>query len=169
MTPGTVGPQPDESTPWPYDRPPSSDTPDAPSRNPYASYAPNDYGSPPSGTAPGPIPGPMPGGAFPYGYGYVPGYAPGYAGPMLPATSGWAIASLICSIAGWLGFWFVGHLLGVIFGHLALREIAASEGRIEGRGLATAGLVVGYIGLGLTVLCVVGFVLLFIIIGIFNH
>ena len=56
-------------------------------------------------------------------------------------TSGWAIASLICSILG-MG------LLGVIFGHVGLSEIKRGAGRVTGHGLAMAGLIIGYIELG---------------------
>lgn len=59
-------------------------------------------------------------------------------------TSGLAIASLVLGI---LWFWWIGSLLAVIFGHSALNEIGRSQGRIGGRGLAIAGLVLGYIGL----------------------
>jgi hypothetical protein len=43
----------------------------------------------------------------------------------------------------------VGSVLGVVFGHLGLK--AVDEGTATNRGLALAGAVVGYIGLGLTV------------------
>lgn len=57
--------------------------------------------------------------------------------PFNPATSGFAIVSLILSL---LGF----SILGVIFGHVAKSEIRKT-GK-QGRGMATAGLVIGYIG-----------------------
>lgn len=54
-----------------------------------------------------------------------------------PPTSGLAIASLVLSIV-WVS------ILGVIFGHIALRQI--QRGEASGNGLAVAGLVVGYVG-----------------------
>lgn len=88
--------------------------------------APPAYGSP----APG------------YGYGY-PMYAPS------PGTNGFAIASLIASIVS-CG---IGSILGVIFGHVALGQIKRTgEG---GRGLAIAGLIIGYIGLAAIIAFVV--------------
>jgi hypothetical protein len=63
---------------------------------------------------------------------------------MAPSTSGFAIASLVLSIVSWLGFVFLGALLGIIFGHIALNEIKQSGGRVEGRGFAIAGLIIGY-------------------------
>jgi len=60
-------------------------------------------------------------------------------------TSGKAIASLICGL-----FFFLPPLsiAAVILGHLSLSEIRKSAGRLKGDGLATAGLVLGYIGAG---------------------
>src|SRR6185312_17141007 len=37
-----------------------------------------------------------------------------YAGPMAPATSGYAIASLICSLLGYIGVFGFGPILGII-------------------------------------------------------
>ena len=85
-----------------------------------------------------------------------------YVGPMAPATSGYAIASLICSLLGYIGVFGFGPLLGVIFGHLALREIDRSNGMLQGRGLAQAGLILGYIALGLAVLALLFFSLIVI-------
>lgn len=114
-----------------------------------------DY-QPPEGTHPGTFPPPPPGGGWsgappppPYYGGY-----PAYPGPMAPSTSPWAIASLVCSIANWLGLVGIGAILAIIFGHIALHEIKVSEGRVEGRGMALAGLIIGYatLALGLCVL-----------------
>ncbi len=86
-------------------------------------------------------------------YGYAqPGAYPGYP-PATQQTSGMAIASLVLSILG------IG-LLGVIFGHMALGEIKRSNGVIGGHGLAMAGLIIGYIEIGLGVLACLGFFIL---------
>jgi type IV pilus assembly protein PilA len=61
-----------------------------------------------------------------------------------PRTSGKAIASLVCGI---FTFFFPASIAAVILGHLSLSEIRRSAGRIGGRGLATTGLVLGYLGL----------------------
>ncbi|HEY7339929.1 MAG TPA: DUF4190 domain-containing protein [Ktedonobacterales bacterium] len=86
-----------------------------------------------------------------------------YQGPMAPATSGYAIASLICSLLGYIGVFGFGPLLGVIFGHLALREIDRSNGALQGRGIAQAGLILGYIALGLALLLTAIFAIIFIV------
>ena len=43
-------------------------------------------------------------------------------------------------------------MLAVIFGHLALRDIRRSSGRMRGHGLAIAGLLLGYVSIGLALL-----------------
>ena len=67
----------------------------------------------------------------------------------LPRTSGLAVASLVLGILWLCG---VGSLLATIFGAVALGQIAHSKGRLDGKGMAIAGLVLGIIGLGLLAL-----------------
>lgn len=86
---------------------------------------------------------------YPGGTQYPGGYGPGYPAPMPRATSVWAIASLVLSIGGWTVLPLLGAVGGVVTGHIALHEIAVSEGRTEGRGLAIAGLAIGYTALAL--------------------
>ena len=71
-------------------------------------------------------------------------------------TNGMAIASLVASVV-W--FAWLGSALAIVFGHVALSQIKASGCRQEGRGLAIAGLVMGYLSLGFLVLVIVGAVL----------
>jgi hypothetical protein len=65
------------------------------------------------------------------------------------STNGFAIASLVCA-AVW--FLWVGSVLGVVFGHIGLRQIKADPANQGGKGLAIAGLVVGYLALGVLAL-----------------
>lgn len=59
--------------------------------------------------------------------------------------SGLAIASLVLGILGWLQVLpLLGSVLAIVTGHMARAEIARSEGRVGGKGLATAGLALGY-------------------------
>ncbi|NNJ85777.1 MAG: DUF4339 domain-containing protein [Akkermansiaceae bacterium] len=81
------------------------------------------------------------------------GQAP-YSGSI--PTDGMAIASMICGIIGVLSCYF-GALLGipaVICGHMSLKKINNSPTPIQGKGMAIAGLVTGYIGI-LMSLCVI--------------
>jgi hypothetical protein len=66
-------------------------------------------------------------------------------------TSTNAIVSLVCGILAWLGLFGLGGVLAVIFGHVAKKEIRISLGQVNGDGLATAGLILGYINIALTV------------------
>lgn len=66
--------------------------------------------------------------------------------PMAP-TEPLAIWSLVLSLVGFMGFCCGGPMLGiaaVICGHLALSKIAANP-NLRGRGLAQAGLILGYL------------------------
>jgi hypothetical protein len=80
---------------------------------------------------------------------------PGYYYPPPPvaaaSTSGWAIFSLIAGILAWLGVFGLGGLAAVIAGHIAKSQINNSAGRVTGSGMATAGLVLGYVNIALTV------------------
>src|SRR5436853_127595 len=74
--------------------------------------------------------------------------------PSIPASmassknSGLAIASLVLGIAGIaLCFGPVAGIPAVICGHVAKSKIRDSGGTISGSGLATAGLVTGYISI----------------------
>jgi hypothetical protein len=99
---------------------------------------------------------PAPGGPPP-GYGQPPA-PPGqpYYQPWQPTTTnGLAIASLVLGIL-WL-YW-LGSVLALVFGYVAKRQIASSGGRQQGGGMATAGIVLGWIG--------VGFLTLFILLGV---
>ncbi len=64
-------------------------------------------------------------------------------------TSTLAIVSLIAGIAGWTFFPLLGSIVAVITGHLAKKEINESGGLVDGGGFATAGLILGYLSLGL--------------------
>jgi uncharacterized membrane protein len=73
-------------------------------------------------------------------------------------TSGKAIASLVLGIGGFLIFPVVLSILAIVFGRSAKREIAERPG-LGGAGLATAGIVLGWIGVALTVIAVLFVVL----------
>jgi len=66
-------------------------------------------------------------------------------------TSGMAVASLVL---GLVWFFWVGSVLAVVFGHLALAE-CQREGK-QGQGMAVAGLVLGYIGVATMLFGIIG-------------
>lgn len=76
-------------------------------------------------------------------------------------NSSMAIVSLIAGILGLTFFPLLGSIIAIITGMMAQKEIRASEGTVGGEGLATAGLIMGWIGLGLAALgfCIFGVLL----------
>ncbi|MGH9547290.1 MAG: DUF4190 domain-containing protein [Terriglobales bacterium] len=71
----------------------------------------------------------------------------GQAGPVaVEQTSGLAIVSLIF---GLLFLFFPLPILAIVFGHVSLSQIKKSAGRLGGKGLAIAGLVLGYLGIAM--------------------
>ena len=75
--------------------------------------------------------------------------------PAVPQTSGKAVGALVSSILGLTTCLFVGQIIGLVLGYSARREIRASNGRLTGDGLATAGIVIGWIGLAIDLFVVV--------------
>lgn len=75
----------------------------------------------------------------------APGTAYGTAPPS--RTSGLAVASLVTGI---LFCFVVTPVVAVILGYLALEQIRDSEGTLTGRGMAIAGVTLGWVWLGLT-------------------
>lgn len=62
-----------------------------------------------------------------------------------PTTNGLAVASLVLGII-WI-YW-IGSILALIFGYNAKGQIDRSNGMQSGRGLAVAGIVLGWVGVG---------------------
>ena len=89
-----------------------------------------------------------------------------YAPPVAePPSSGMAIASLIASILGVTLFPTIGSIIGLILGYMARNQIRDSGGTVGGDGLARAGIIIGWIGIGLAVIGIcVG--ILFIVLGL---
>lgn len=104
---------------------------------PAPDYIPPNYAPPPSGYAP---------------TGYIPGYAPVGVAPV-QSNSGWATASLVLGLLG-LCLFFPG-IGAVICGYAALNQINRSDHFVHGKGLATAGLVLGYLEIAALVIAAI--------------
>ena len=76
-------------------------------------------------------------------------------------TSSLAIISLVSGLLGWTLAPWLGSIIAVITGHMARSEIRQQPDQIDGDGFAIAGLVMGYLFLGLTLLTVLAVVLFF--------
>jgi len=89
---------------------------------------------------------------------------PTYSAP----NSSLAIISLVAGILGLTLFPFLGSIVALITGYMAKKEIRESAGALSGGGMATAGLVMGWIAMGLTVLglcCGCGFFVMAALLG----
>ncbi len=83
--------------------------------------------------------------------------APGWGAPPYtpPArTNALAIISLVAGCAQFF-FCFVSSIVAVVTGHIARRQVKRTGE--QGAGFALAGLILGYVGLALTVLAIAGF------------
>jgi Domain of unknown function (DUF4190) len=112
-----------------YDAPPPQQPPQEP---PYGG------GQPPSGGQP-----PYGGGQPPYG---------GYGGP--PRNHPRAVPALVCGILALVLCGIFTGIPAIIMGNRATREIDASGGQIQGRGMAKAGVILGWIAVAWTALVV---------------
>lgn len=85
-----------------------------------------------------------------------PGYQQGYPQYGPPRTNSLAIVSLISAIVGFVLIPVIGSIVAVITGPIAKKQIRATGE--NGSGMATAGIVVGWVGLVLTVLGIVALI-----------
>lgn len=97
------------------------------------------YGMPPYGQAPlGP--GPF----------QQPAFYPPYATPVAQPTNGFAIAAMVLGI---LWVYWIGSILALVFGYIALGQIKRQGGR--GKGMAIAGVVLGWVGIAVLIAVVI--------------
>ncbi len=71
-----------------------------------------------------------------------------------------AIVSLIGGIVTWTVIPILGAIVAIITGHMAKSEIKKSAGMLKGNGMATAGLILGYVQIGFMVLGLCAFLFL---------
>ena len=123
---------------------------------------------PPPGVTPGPPPPPgMPTGPIPppgmYAAGPPPppgSLPPGFVAMPRPLPDdAMAIASLVLSIVALVTCLIFLGIPAVIFGYMAKKNIRESRGTIGGDPLATAGLIIGWIEIGLMILFIIIFII----------
>jgi hypothetical protein len=115
---------------------------------------------PPASQPVPPAPQPAPAYGAP---GTAPAYgqtAPAYGQPAGAKTNTLAIISLVASLIGI--FSGIGFIAGIICGHISLSQIKKTGE--EGRGMAIAGLIIGYVGVLLSI--IVGIILAVLFAGI---
>jgi uncharacterized membrane protein len=64
----------------------------------------------------------------------------------------------VCGIAGF-GFCFLPSIVGLVLGYVAKAQIDRSQGLETGRGLAIAGIVLGWVAVGIAVLLTIALVI----------
>jgi Domain of unknown function (DUF4190) len=75
----------------------------------------------------------------------------------IPKPSGFAVSALVLGIIGLFLSWItfgIPSMLAVIFGHIGVSRVRRGVG--DGRGMAIAGMVLGYLVIGMFFLLVVG-------------
>lgn len=68
-------------------------------------------------------------------------------------NNGLAVASLVLGVVGFL--YLVPAILALIFGYVSKQQIDASRGTQTGRGMAIAGIALGWVWIGITTLWVI--------------
>ena len=136
----------------------------APPTPPSAYPPPPQYAPPPAVPAAAPAappayapPAPAPAQAGPPPVYAPPGYTP-Y--PAAPKTNVLAIVSLISSLVGLFILPLIGSIAAVITGHISLRQLKTSGE--EGRGMALAGTIIGWVGVGLILLVGIPLIIFFV-------
>jgi uncharacterized protein DUF4190 len=84
--------------------------------------------------------------------------------PGAQQSSGKSTAALVLGILGLVLCPLICSVLALVFGYQARREIDGSGGRLTGRGNATAGIVLGWIGVAIVV-AFIGLVILGLAVG----
>jgi hypothetical protein len=87
---------------------------------------------------------------------------PNYGGipPVALPTSTLALVSMIAGILGFTLFPVVASIVAIITGNMARKETRAVPPTASGDGMATAGIIMGWVGVGLAVLgicCVIAY------------
>lgn len=88
-----------------------------------------------------------------------------YQMPVIKKQNEWAIVSLIGGIAGLTILPLIGSLFGVIGGNLAKKQIMQNPETQTGEDLAKWGSILGWIGIGLSVVALCVIILAFGVLG----
>ena len=82
---------------------------------------------------------------------------PAGAPVVVQRTNGLAVASLVTGLFFWC--FLVPGVVAIVLGYLALEQIDRSGGSLTGRGMAIAGIILGWVGIGVLGLMALGWFL----------
>jgi hypothetical protein len=93
---------------------------------------------------------------------------PPYQAPKTEPNNGYSLWAVISLIAGILNFKFppFGAIAALITGYVARNEIKKSNGTMGGSGMATAGIVLGWVGIAFSL--IVGILLILVLFGVIS-
>ncbi|MHB8243738.1 MAG: DUF4190 domain-containing protein [Acidimicrobiales bacterium] len=78
---------------------------------------------------------------------------------MAPKNNPLAVGSLIASLCGLIPFvGFLAAIAGIVMGFIARKQIRESNGMQGGAGLALAGIIIGFVLIGLAILLVIAMI-----------
>lgn len=83
-----------------------------------------------------------------------------------PATDPMAVWSMVLGILSYVSCGVFSAIPAVILGHISLGNIKKSNGRLNGKGMTYAGLILGYINIALTVFSIFVILILIFIFGV---
>ena len=72
-----------------------------------------------------------------------------------------AVVSLVFGLLGWTLLPLLGSIVAIVTGHLARGEIRREPERLQGDGMAVAGLILGYAAIAIGIFAMIVFVLFF--------
>jgi hypothetical protein len=82
-------------------------------------------------------------------------------------TSPLAIVSMVAGILGFMGLPIIASIVAILTGYLARKETRSSPPKAAGDGMATAGIIMGWVQIALSVVAICCFILYFVfVIGI---
>lgn len=95
-------------------------------------------------------------------YAYLAPY-PWMFAPPEPRLGTWALVSMICGVVSVVTLQWIVAILAIVFGFIGLNEVKKSAGTVEGRGFALAGIITGFVAIGIGVAIVALYIIFYIV------
>jgi len=154
----------DSTSDAPHDAPldaPAANVTDAPADATFQPALDDLYAYPPYFPYPPYQPYPPDAGAASAPYAYPAPY-PWMFAPPEPRLGTWALVSMICGVVSVVTLQWIVAILAIVFGFIGLNEVKKSAGTVEGRGFALAGIITGFVAIGIGVALVAFYILFYV-------